>query len=109
MPTSTTVVGNPERIRSLEELENYLSRIIEFERERNCRAGIVKIQRRGLRGLYEIISEMEANELMSRMVVGDSPVEWGIKFWSRSYFERLKYRLVEESRDHHSYGSIERT
>ena len=69
----------------------------------------MKIQRRGLRGLYEIVSEREANELMSRRVIGDSPVEWGIKFWSRSYFEREKVRFAEESRDHPSYGPVERS
>lgn len=96
MPVDT-IVGDPEMIRTLDEVDRDLSRIRAYERERNCQAGVLLIQRRQFRGLYEIVSKEKAKELISRPVFddgkGNRTCEWGIKFYPRSFYEELREKL----------------
>ncbi len=89
-----TIVGSPEDISSWEGLEDVLSRIITYEKERSCKAGVLLIQRRQFGDAYRIKSEEEAKEWMSRPVLNNPRTcEWGLEFWPRSYFEELKGKL----------------
>lgn len=89
-----TFVTNPEDIEALSEVEDFLTRLDIFERERQCESGILLIQRRQFPSLYKIVSTARAEELLTRPV-HDSPrtPEWGVKFYPRSYFEDLKKKL----------------
>lgn len=89
---TVTIVGNPEKIKNVNEAEDYLSRIMAYEREKNCMAGILLIQRRQFDGLYEIVSEEEAKYELGKPITRDIP-EFGVKYYPRTYFEALKERL----------------
>lgn len=92
MPVDT-IVKDPERM-SLDEIDDTIHRIRTYERERDCQAGVVLIQRRQFGGLYEIVSGAEADQLMSRPVLNEPRTcEWGIKFYLPSYFEELRKKL----------------
>jgi len=93
MPVDT-IVGNPENIKNLAELESYLSKIHTYGQEGKCKAGVLLIQRRSSKGSYGIVSEEEAKQYMSRPVLNNPRTpEWGIRFYSLSYFERLKQKF----------------
>ncbi|HLD15314.1 MAG TPA: hypothetical protein VJB94_01920 [Candidatus Nanoarchaeia archaeon] len=87
-----TIVKNPENIKTLKELEEFLLDIRSYERENNCEAGVLAIQRRQFGSLYEIVSKEEAEKWLSKKVTPTTP-EWGLKFYSRSYFENIKKEL----------------
>ncbi len=99
--TGDTIVKDPERIRNLDELEGILSRIIAFEGERKCNAGVLLIQRRLFGGFYMIFSKEKADQYISRPVSDRTP-EWGIKFYPRSYFEELREKLNGEKQESYS-------
>ena len=85
----TTIVGDPTQIKSIEEIDYFLSRVIDYERKKRCKAGVLTTQRLQFGGLYEIISENKAiREISLRRL--ENVVEFGIKFYKRSYFEVLK-------------------
>jgi len=92
-----TLAKNPMGIRTLEELDELLLRISSYERERDCSAGVLLIQRRQFGGIYRIKSVQEAQEWLSRPVYddgkGNHTCEWGVKFYPRSYFEELRKKF----------------
>lgn len=93
MPVDT-FVDDPEAIEEISEVEDVLARLDAFARERHSEAGVLLIQRRQFAGLYKIVSTTHAEELLARPVQDNPRVpEWGVKFYSRSYFEDLKNKL----------------
>jgi len=96
MPVDT-IVSDPEMIKNLAEVEETLSRIIAYEKERNCNAGVLSIQKRSLAGSYRIMSVEKAEQWMAKPVLNEPPTcEWGIEFYPRSYFEKLRQELSND-------------
>ena len=91
MPLEVTIL-DPEEIVSLEEVEECLSRITAYEREKNCKAGILLIQRKQFDGLYQIVSEQQAMRELHRPISRDTP-EFGVKYYPHDYFRVLKEKL----------------
>ena len=88
-----TIVGvHPERIRSIDEVDEILSKIDRYERETHCEAVVVLKQNKHLGGSCIIVSKEEAIDGITR----DRTSEWYVKpFYPRSYFERLRERLSD--------------
>lgn len=89
MAIDTFVDIHPKRIRTLAEVDDALSKIREYEKQMNCRGGIVLKQNRQLGGSYRIVSEEEAINGINN----PGTCEWYVKFYARSYFEELRERL----------------
>ena|GEM_PF-5264383 len=87
-----TIVKDPKRM-TLSEVEQTLSDIIAYEQETGESWGVLKMQNRQLGAIHYITSREEAEREISAPV-SNSPrtCEWGIKFYSRSYFEQRKSR-----------------
>ncbi len=94
--TLNVMVGDPEEIGSLEEVESYLSRIRTYERSHKCKAGVLVVQRRQFDTLYEIVSEAEAKGELSKPISG-AP-EFGVKYYQYSYFEAFRQKLLGDDR-----------
>ena len=85
-----TLTRNPENIRTTGELQDIIDRIDSFERMRNCKAGVLLIQRRLFSATYRIVSDEEAHQWMTRPIIAEPrTVEWGLEFYPKSYFEEL--------------------
>ena len=90
-----TIVKDPERVRNIEDLEDILTRINLYEKERDCKAGVLLIQRMQSGGLYKIKSEEEAKAYLQKPVLNDmSTCEWGVEFLPHSYVEGLRKKFV---------------
>ena len=94
MGIDTIVDMHPERLETVNEVEEILSKIKSYEEKMDCKAGIVLKQNRQLGGSYRIVSEKEANKGINNPGI----CEWYIKFYSRSYFEELKEKLNGDKR-----------
>lgn len=92
MPVDMLVDKNPTKIKTPEDVDEILKRIRLFEREKECNAGVIVIQRRQFTALYEIVSQEEGGEWLRKSVSQTTP-EFGIKYFSRQYFEALRERL----------------
>src|SRR3989344_3493433 len=89
-----TIVGNPERIEDIIELNDTLSRIITYEQERRCHAGVLLTQNLQFGGHYRIESEEEAYAWLTKPVLNsEHTCEWGVKFYPKAYFEGLKKKF----------------
>ena len=97
MPVDTFVM-DPADIVDVAQADDVIRRIGEYKKEMRCKkAGVLLIQKRQFAGSYEIVSDKEARELISRPVYDDEngrrTPEWGIKFYPREYFLALRERL----------------
>ncbi len=92
MISEETLVGDPEKIRTISEVGDFLSRIISYERSCRYSAGVLLTQRRQFGPLYEIVSEQEAHKELKKSVRQDLP-EFGIAYYPRTYFETLRQKL----------------
>ncbi|MBI2672246.1 hypothetical protein HYX16_04900 [Candidatus Woesearchaeota archaeon] len=97
-----TIVSDPGKIKNINELDNYLSKILLFEKTTKQNCGVILIQRRQFGGLYEIVSEEEAKKKLQKLVTSTTP-EFGIRFYPRSYFEGLREKLLQEQTDSVKY------
>lgn len=87
----TTVGIHPKRIRSISEVEGILSKIVNYEQRVGSNAGVLVMQNKQLGGSYRIESKSKAYEIMAQ----PTKCEFGIKYYSRSYFEKLKISLSD--------------
>lgn len=87
-----TIVGDPELIRTRKQADSVLSRIIAYEREGNCKCGVLWRFHNQFGGLYEITSEEEAEDFMNN----PTACERAIWFYDRSLFEYLKNTLKDK-------------
>ncbi len=89
--TTETIVKDPVRM-TRSEVEGTLTDILAYEAETGEPWGILKSQSRQLGAIYYLTSQKEASKEISKPVLSNPRTcEWGIKFYSRYYFEnRLK-------------------
>lgn len=96
MPLNT-LVCRPERIKTVEELDEIISRMNVFKKK--CAPDdeivVLMIQSRQLGAIYRMTSKEWAQERIDNPRICD----WGIKFYPMSYFEDLRMKLKS------SYGS----
>lgn len=85
----TTVGIHPKRIRSISEVEGILSKIVNYEQRVGSNAGVLVMQNKQLGGSYRIESESKAHKIIDQ----PTKCEWGVTYYSRSYFEELKRSL----------------
>jgi len=95
-------VCNPERIVDLVELEDVLARMETYRKEYEPDAsevGVLLIQNRQLGAIYIIESKENAERKKDKPIsddgMGNRSCEWGVRFYPRSYFERLRERLSD--------------
>lgn len=94
MTINTMVEIDPEEITSLSEVDEVLAQISDYEQQKDCKAGVILIQRRQFGGLYRIVSEEEAQKYLTKPVLSKPRTpEWGVQFWPRAYFEKRKEEL----------------
>lgn len=84
------LVKNPERIRTISEVDEILSTIEQYEKETGKTAGVLKMQNRQLGAIYYVTSREEANKEISAPKI----CEWGIKFYPYSFFKALKHKMI---------------
>jgi hypothetical protein len=87
-----TLNFNPRRIRTLDDVEEFIFNISRYEEAKSCKAGILLTQRRNSPGLYEIVSEDEAKTELGKTIEKDN-IEFAVRFYTRTYFETLKQNL----------------
>lgn len=95
------IVRSPRSIGNLEELDEVVSRIHAYEKESGTNAGVIHIQRRLFGSLYLIVSEEEAKRWL-KTPVKQTTCEWGIKYYSRSFFDELRVRLSSKREPQYS-------
>lgn len=81
---------HPERIRSLDEVNETILKIDEYERKCNCKAGVVLSQNRHLGASYTVVSNTEAEEGIKK----PGKYEWYLTFYPKSYFESLREKYI---------------
>jgi len=89
--TTETIVKDPARM-TTSEVEQTLADIIAYEAKTGESWGVLKSQSRQLGAIHYLTSQKDAKKDIN-MPVSSNPrtCEWGIKFYSRSYFEnRIK-------------------
>ncbi|RLE42509.1 hypothetical protein DRJ16_04780 [Candidatus Woesearchaeota archaeon] len=84
-----TIRIHPRRIRSLEELEEILSKLESLGDD----YGVALLQNRQFGGSYHLVTrkEYEANKYKN------GKIEFYCKFWPRSYFERLREKFLNKN------------
>ena len=87
-----TIDIHPERIRTLEELENILAKIKYVEQITSSNSGVALKQNNQFGASYMIVTERFAQSKMQSPSNG----EMYVQFWSRPYFENLKNRLTQK-------------
>lgn len=87
-----TLVWKPERTQNLEEANDLLARLLQYERERDCKAVILMTQRRQFPASYRIVPEYVAKKELAKPISGDAP-EFGIKYYTYAYLEALVEKL----------------
>jgi len=83
---------DPEDIRTIEELEQVISKIEIYMKKTKTEAGVVLKQNLQLGASYRIVSKIKAYEGMKKERIG----EWYVKYWPHSYFESLREKLKRE-------------
>lgn len=96
MPGS--IVKDPERIKTLRELEIVLDKIKAYEKNIGVSTGVLLLQNRQLGAIYYVTSEAEAK----RSIEHPGTCEWGIKFYPKSYFENKRSELSKEPRTNYA-------
>lgn len=86
------LIGNPREIRTPQEAEFYLDGIKKYELDNGLVGGILMTQRTYAPPLYEITSAEQATRELESPVLNNTP-EFGIKFYTKKYFEALIERL----------------
>lgn len=86
------IVWNPEAIETIDEVENALSEIVKYEKREKVDAGILLLQGGPFGGSSYVVSREEA----IRWLTKGARVQWGIKFYKRSYYEALREYLKSE-------------
>lgn len=81
-----TMVKNPERITSLEEIDSLLKKIEACEKEINQKCVVLVTQSRGKAGFCSIESKNEAEDSIKNR----SRYEWGVKYYDKNYFLKLR-------------------
>jgi len=61
---TATIVPDPEKIKGLSELEDILSKILDYEAKKGYNAGVLALQRRQFSGTYRIRTETEAEDMI---------------------------------------------
>ena len=92
MPINIFLDRDPKKIKNMGDVESILARIIAFEHQYNCDAGVVVIQRRQFPALYEIVSKEKGESLLKKPVLSDTP-EFGILYYPHTYFKALRDKL----------------
>ncbi len=86
----------PEEIDSVAEVVDILSRIDQYERVANCKAGVGLLQSSVTPG-YRIVAEKIAiPDVEAGCARPNGKVEWYVEFRPRKYFEDLKTCLQEQ-------------
>ena len=88
----TTASIHPERMRSVPEVDDVLSKIRVYEQRVSAPAGVIVIQNRQLGASYRIEGRHKALDLIDNPRV----CEWGLQYYPRSYFEDLRHSLKSE-------------
>ena len=87
----------PEKLKDITEVENILQRMDIYKKELpqgSREIGVLKLQSRQLGPIYLISSIEKAEEEMHKPILSNPrTVEWGIKFYPRSYFVQLRKDL----------------
>ena len=92
------IVKAPEYLKTIAELEDVISRLNTYEKLTQQKAGVLLIQRRSFGGLYEIMTEIEANEWLTKPVLNNPRTcERGLKFYPHEYFEALRDNLQKNN------------
>ena len=87
------ITKNPERIRSLDEVDSILTNLRIHQRENRMPAGVLLLQNRQLGGVYVIETQDKAEVALSTPILADTP-EFGITFYTVAYFEAMRDRLA---------------
>ena len=88
---------HPEKMKSLKEVVDTLSKIDHYERTLHCRGGVLIIQNRQFGSALYLISREEAEyELTKPVLSSPRTTEWGLAFYPRQYFEALRDRLQKK-------------
>lgn len=90
--TIELLVKDPERIRTIHEVDEILSTIEQYEKETGKPAGVLKMQNRQLGAMYYVASREEAN----KEIAAPKICEWGIKFYPYSFFKDLKQKMLSD-------------
>ena len=86
---NTTVSMHPKRMRSVPEIDKILLKIGDYEQKVNVPAGVIVIQNKQLGASYRI----EARDRALNMINNPRVCEWGLEYYPRSYFEKLRQSL----------------
>lgn len=89
MELDTIVDVHPERIDAVEEVDEILHKLFDYEKKTGHKGVVVLKQNMQLGGSYRVVSEEDANHGIRTR----GTCEWYIKFYPHSYFEELKKRL----------------
>lgn len=81
-----TIVKNPERITSLNEIDGLLKKIEACEKEINQKCVVLVTQSRGKAGFCSIESKNEAEGSIKNR----GQYEWGVKYYDKDYLSKLK-------------------
>ena len=85
---------HPKRIKTLQDAEDILRRIKAYESAFKCKAGVLYTQNRSLGGILAITSNEEAREELTKPIRSEPRThEWGLEFYTRTYFEALREQL----------------
>ena len=89
---------HPERINEINELEEALSKIGTYELVFNCNAGVLYMQNRQFGSSLIITSSREAHYELNKPILNEPRTpEWGLKFYTKAYFEELKKKLHRDN------------
>jgi hypothetical protein len=81
-----TIVKNPERATSLEEIDSLLKKVEACEKETDQRCVILVTQSRGRAGFCSIESKDEAVS----SIKNKGKYEWGVKYYDKDHLLKLK-------------------